>query len=101
MNKIENHLGDPMLLRFAAVVVFCLGISSFLANIETRNLDMFFLDWKQIIASPRAPRESELFKILDVTLLKANKGINGELLEAKKLFQLIQQVACRIQGRLF
>lgn len=73
------------------IALLAAGVSIALVNVGARSLELFFLDWKQIIGSGAPP--STPIKILDVTYLKRDINRLGEQIEAKKLLTLLREIS--------
>ncbi|KYG70393.1 hypothetical protein AZI85_00080 [Bdellovibrio bacteriovorus] len=77
-----------MLHRVLATVFLGVFLSFFLSQLETRSLDMFFLDWKQILSFSNPPEVP--LKLFDISDFKPNKGQKGEKFSAQELVILIK-----------
>lgn len=80
-----------MLRRFITIALLAAGVSIALVNFGARSLELFFLDWKQIVGSGAPP--STPIKILDVTHLKRDINLQGERIEAKKILKLLWEIS--------
>ncbi len=77
-----------MRFKYLSTVVLCFVMSLLLVKLDLRSLDLFFLDWKQLLASPEAPPRNH-FKIFDVT----NIQNDTEALRHETLLALSRQIS--------
>jgi signal transduction histidine kinase len=81
-------------VRFFFILIAGIAFGFLVQNVSLKSLDMYFLDWRQILANGDAPEVP--IRIVDITAFKSKKEKEGPTsVDLRKLIELVRQISAQ------